>query len=135
MEKDLTVHRSSYFPGGCMTVTLSPSPSSCFAVHDEVHYSRIHCCDNHDANNNHHSNHSKRGGGGGRWRNLLRRIMREGKTACGPKTLSFQYDPVSYSQNFDDGCHLQEPRRLPLFSHDLSAGPVLDRLESTEKRE
>ncbi|XP_054822910.1 uncharacterized protein LOC129321232 [Prosopis cineraria] len=134
MEKDLTVHRSSYFSGGCMTLTVSPSSSSCFAVHDEFHYSRIHCCvDEHDTNNNQPSNHSKKGGG--RWRNLLKRFMREGKITCGSKSLSFQYDPVSYSQNFDDGSHLHDPRPLPLLFHDLSSGPVLDQSESTGKHE
>lgn len=90
MEKDLTmtVQRSSYFPR-CM---MSPS---CLPIHNEYEYSRIHY------------NPRKRVR---RWRNILRRFMRESKTLCRSKPMSFQYDPVSYSQNFDEGCHLDEPR-------------------------
>lgn len=35
------------------------------------------------------------------------------------KPLSFQYDAVSYSQNFDEGCHLyEEPgRRSQVFNN------------------
>ncbi|ESW30326.1 hypothetical protein PHAVU_002G143700 [Phaseolus vulgaris] len=92
MEKDLTmtVQRSSYMPG-CM---MSPS---CLPIHNEFQYSRIKYC----------SNPRKRVR---RWRNILRRFMRESKTLCRSKPMSFQYDPVSYSQNFDEGCHLDEPR-------------------------
>ncbi|WVZ12754.1 hypothetical protein V8G54_017284 [Vigna mungo] len=92
MEKDLTmtVQRSSYMPG-CM---MSPS---CLPIHNEFQYSRIHYC----------SSPRKRVR---RWKNILRKFMRESKTLCRSKPISFQYDPVSYSQNFDEGCHLDEPR-------------------------
>ncbi|RDY02509.1 hypothetical protein CR513_14019, partial [Mucuna pruriens] len=92
MENDrtMTVQRSSYIPG-CM---MSPS---CLPIHNEFQYSRIHYC----------NSPRKRVQ---RWRNILRRFMRERKTLCRSKPLSFQYDPVSYSQNFDEGCHLDEPR-------------------------
>ncbi|XP_057965496.1 uncharacterized protein LOC131156062 [Malania oleifera] len=88
MESDLSHRRPSYF-SGC----VSPS-TSCLPVHDE--YSRIRIG-------------SGSGGGGGgcrrRWKNLLKRLVRESKSIYGSKPLTFQYDAVSYSQNFDDGCH------------------------------
>lgn len=86
----MTVQRSSYMPG-CM---MSPS---CLPIHNEFQYSRIHYC----------SSPRKRVR---RWKNILRKFMRESKTLCRSKPISFQYDPVSYSQNFDEGCHLDEPR-------------------------
>jgi len=92
MEKDLTMTRSSSYMPGCM---MSPS---CLPIHSEFQYSRIHYCS---------SSPRKRVR---RWRNILRRFMRESKTLCRSKPVSFQYDPVSYSQNFDEGCHLDEPR-------------------------
>ncbi|KAF7829257.1 uncharacterized protein G2W53_020421 [Senna tora] len=122
MEKDLTtvMHRSSY-GGGCM---MMMSPSSCLPLHEEFQYSRIH-------------NKKK----GGKWRNLLKRLMREGKTVCGSKPhLSFQYDPVSYSQNFDDGdCHLHDHQPpFPALASCVSstaASLSLDGLESTVKHQ
>ncbi|KAE8010469.1 hypothetical protein FH972_006837 [Carpinus fangiana] len=88
MERDSSTHRRSSYLSGCM---MSPS---CFPVHEENGYTRIHCC-----------SHSKRSW---RWRNLLRRFVRESKNLYGSKPLSFHYDAVSYSQNFDDGCHNNE---------------------------
>ncbi|KAL6012704.1 hypothetical protein ACLOJK_003193 [Asimina triloba] len=38
-----------------------------------------------------------------RWRYLLRKLFRDSKAICRSKPLTFQYDVVSYSQNFDDG--------------------------------
>ncbi|KAI4328107.1 hypothetical protein L6164_020491 [Bauhinia variegata] len=104
MERDPTTrHQSSYF-SGCMSPSFLP-------VHDEFRYTRVHSCSNH---------HNQRRGQ--RWRNILRKLMREGMSLCGSKQLSFQYDPVSYSQNFDEGCHLEDPRRHShLFRHDVSA--------------
>ncbi|KAF8370032.1 hypothetical protein HHK36_031930 [Tetracentron sinense] len=64
-------------------------------VHKE--YSRIHVCGG--------TNRSRR------WRNLLRRLVRESKSIYGSKPLTFHYDAVSYSQNFDDGCHNEESSR------------------------
>ncbi|KAE8676585.1 putative beta-glucosidase [Hibiscus syriacus] len=67
-------------------------PPSCFTVQEEMEYSRIHRCS------------SRR-----RWKNLLRILVRDGKNGVyGSKPLSFYYDAVSYSQNFDEGCHRQE---------------------------
>ncbi|KAK6258745.1 hypothetical protein SCA6_013219 [Theobroma cacao] len=90
MERDLSRRRSFYF-SGCM---MSPS---CFPVHEEMEYSRIHYRSS-------SSDKTRR-----RWRNLLRRLVRDGKSSIyGSKPLSFHYDAVSYSQNFDDGCHHDE---------------------------
>lgn len=91
MEKDVVrqKRRSSYFFGCLMS-------QSCFVVHDEVEYTRIH------------SNKTSR-----RWRYLLRRFVRKRKISFyGSKpNSSFQYDAVSYSLNFDDGFQLgQQPR-------------------------
>ncbi|KAI4314449.1 hypothetical protein L6164_027357 [Bauhinia variegata] len=100
MERDPTAQQrySSYF-SACM---MSPT---CFPVHDEFQYSRIHCCG--DPN----KRRSRR------WRNILRKFMRESKSLRGSKPLSFKYDPVSYSQNFDEGCHLEDPRRHSQVFH------------------
>ncbi|XAR71422.1 hypothetical protein NMG60_11028672 [Bertholletia excelsa] len=80
----------SYF-AGCM------SPS-CVPVHEE--YTRIHLPA------------AARTRASRRWRRLIKRLVRESKSIyCGsnkPSTPSFQYDAVSYSQNFDDGCHREE---------------------------
>ncbi|OMP01673.1 hypothetical protein COLO4_11686 [Corchorus olitorius] len=91
MDRDLISRRRSSYFSGCM---MSPS---CFPVHEEMDYSRIHYCSGSD----------KRGR---RWRNLLRRLVRDGKNRVygTSKPLSFHYDAVSYSQNFDDGCHHEE---------------------------
>ncbi|XWS41683.1 hypothetical protein CRYUN_Cryun17cG0103600 [Craigia yunnanensis] len=90
MERDLSRRRPSYFSGCYM---MSPS---CFPVHEEMEYSRIHYCSSSDKRRR-------------RWRNLLRRLVRDGKSSIyGSKPLSFQYDAVSYSQNFDEGCHHEE---------------------------
>ncbi|TYG95066.1 hypothetical protein ES288_A11G238200v1 [Gossypium darwinii] len=95
MERDLIYRRrvSSYFCGCYM---MSPS---CFPVHEEMDYSRIHHCSSGG------DNRTRR-----RWRNLLRRLVKDGKTSLyGSKPpLSFHYDAVSYSQNFDEGCHRDE---------------------------
>ncbi|KAK4346732.1 hypothetical protein RND71_033071 [Anisodus tanguticus] len=47
------------------------------------------------------------------WRKLLKKLMNECKNVYGKqKRLKFQYDAVSYSQNFDEGGHKDEyPRR------------------------
>ncbi|KAL1537000.1 hypothetical protein AAHA92_29565 [Salvia divinorum] len=79
---DVINRRPSYLIG-CM------SPS-CVPVHEE--YSRIPGGRGHR--------------GGKRLRRLIRKILSESKSLYGaPKPLTFQYDAVSYSQNFDDGCH------------------------------
>ncbi|KAA8546648.1 hypothetical protein F0562_003121 [Nyssa sinensis] len=74
---------------------MSPS---CVPVHEE--YSRIH-----------HLRGAKNGSR--RWRKLIKMLVRESKSIYGSKPLTFQYDAVSYSQNFDDGCHSEEHGRCP----------------------
>ncbi|XP_068328097.1 uncharacterized protein [Pyrus communis] len=92
MERDVIDHHRKSF-SRCL---MSPS---CFPVQEEMEYARIRSC-----------SQRKRSP---RWRNLLRRLLSDrGRSICGSKTRSFQHDAVSYSQNFDDGCHLhEEPRR------------------------
>ncbi|KAK4261426.1 hypothetical protein QN277_004425 [Acacia crassicarpa] len=106
MDKNLRSvgHRSSsYFSGGgCMM-----SPSCMPVVNDEFHYSRI-------PQVNCGAKQRSRG-----WRNLFRKFIRESKHFHGSKTPSFQYDPVSYSHNFDDGSHLDDPRRLSSILQDF----------------
>ncbi|KAL3637753.1 hypothetical protein CASFOL_018201 [Castilleja foliolosa] len=89
-----TFWRRSSSLSGCM------SPS-CVPVHEE--YSRIHTA-------NQDKTHRNR-----RLRKLLRRIVDEGTCIYGPapKHSTFQYDAVSYSQNFDDGCHRDETAHAP----------------------
>ncbi|KAK8673874.1 hypothetical protein V6N13_112183 [Hibiscus sabdariffa] len=93
MERDLIsrARRAS----SCFSVCDMMSPSSCFTVHEEMGYSRVHRCSSSDKRR--------------RWRNLLMRLVRDGKNSMyGSKPLSFHYDAVSYSQNFDEGCHREE---------------------------
>ncbi|GMI68731.1 hypothetical protein like AT5G65613 [Hibiscus trionum] len=104
MERDLISRRrrtSSCFSGCYMMST------SRFTVHEEMEYSRIHRC-------------SSSSDTGKRWRNLLRRLVRDGKNSMygsNSKPLSFHYDAVSYSQNFDEGCHREESEHYQrLFS-------------------
>ncbi|CAI9766898.1 unnamed protein product [Fraxinus pennsylvanica] len=85
MGGDINHRRLSYF-SGCM------SPS-CVPVHEE--YSRIHIS---------HGNNKSR-----RLKKLLRKIVSESKSIYGPsKPVTFQYDAVSYSQNFDEGLHKED---------------------------
>ncbi|GMI64070.1 hypothetical protein HRI_000076300 [Hibiscus trionum] len=94
MERDL-INRRRRFSHLCGCYMMSPS---CFPVHEEMEYSRIDYCSSGDKRRR-------------RWRNLLRRLVRDGKSSLyGSKAppLSFHYDAVSYSQNFDEGCHSEE---------------------------
>ncbi|CAI9110566.1 OLC1v1010618C1 [Oldenlandia corymbosa var. corymbosa] len=91
----------NYFSAGCM------SPS-CVPVHEE--YSRIEI--NVPAGAGGNANRRSRR----RLRKLIKKIMSESKSIYGSKPLTFQYDAVSYSQNFDEGCHRDEyPRCHQLF--------------------
>ncbi|KAJ9177464.1 hypothetical protein P3X46_012680 [Hevea brasiliensis] len=111
MERDLPLplplpHQRSSCLSRCM---MSPS---CFPVHEEMEYSRINYSSSSSSSN-------KRGRR--RWRYLIRRLVRDGKNSLyGSKPSSFHYDAVSYSQNFDEGCHYEEsyPSR-PKFLRDV----------------
>ncbi|EEF35153.1 conserved hypothetical protein [Ricinus communis] len=88
----------------CLSGCMISSPS-CFPVHDEMEYSRIHSSSGNSSNKR-----STR-----RWRHFIRRLVRDGKSSLygsssSPKPLSFHYDAVSYSQNFDEGCHHEDSR-------------------------
>ncbi|KAK4347919.1 hypothetical protein RND71_034258 [Anisodus tanguticus] len=85
MGTDSIYRRSASQFYGCM------SPS-CILVHDE--YSRINECRHRDSGSYRRS-----------WRKLLKKLVNEGKNVYGKKTLTFHYDAVSYSQNFDEGCN------------------------------
>ncbi|XP_059641276.1 uncharacterized protein LOC132283355 [Cornus florida] len=91
MGADLNHRRSSYF-SGCM------SPS-CVPVHEE--YARIRLP----------SAGAK--SGNRKWRKLIKKLVKESKSIYGSKPLTFQYDAVSYSQNFDEGCHHQDYGQCP----------------------
>ncbi|KAJ8645520.1 hypothetical protein MRB53_007268 [Persea americana] len=55
-----------------------------------------------------------------RWRNLLKRLVKEGKNMYGSKPpLTFRYDEDSYSQNFDEGSRNEESDRRSRVSKDL----------------
>ncbi|KAK6923232.1 hypothetical protein RJ641_011536, partial [Dillenia turbinata] len=101
---DPTSHRrSSCFP------SFLPSPKTCFPGHNEA-YSRI-CV---RGNKNSRTNKCKLF-----WRKLMTRIARESKSIYGSKPLALNYDAVSYSKNFDEGCHTDDSRRFgarPVFS-------------------
>ncbi|KGN48682.1 hypothetical protein Csa_003439 [Cucumis sativus] len=89
MDRDLGCRRLPYL-SGCV-----PSSPACFPIHEGVEYTRIH------------------GGAGAkrsgwRWRYLLRKWVKDGMNIYGSKSLSFQYDAVSYSQNFDEGSRCYE---------------------------
>lgn len=99
---DMNIRRSSYFSGSCM------SPS-CVPVHEE--YTRINIINNgHGGGSN--GNRSRR------LKKIIKKLMSERKNIYGsrPTTLTFQYDAVSYSQNFDEGFHNDE---YPRFHHDF----------------
>ena len=102
MERDLSRRLPgppSYF-SGCLT------PPTCFPICEEIEYSRLHFCA------------APHGGrrSGWRWRSFLWRLVRDSKIGlCGSinhhKPISFHYDAVSYSQNFDEGCHVYEENK------------------------
>lgn len=55
------------------------------------------------------------------WRKVIWRLLKESNKCIYDnkiKTppLTFQYDAVSYSQNFDEGCHTQDYQYLQRFS-------------------
>lgn len=94
MERDLADNRrQSYSTGRCLS-----SPLSCF-IHTETEYARI-------------SNHGKKTRPSPKLRDLMRRLLLV--RSCGlennkSKTLvTFHYDAVSYSQNFDDGFYFRD---------------------------
>ncbi|KAH6759925.1 hypothetical protein C2S52_009644 [Perilla frutescens var. hirtella] len=93
------IHRRPSYLTGCM------SPS-CVPVHEE--YSRIDVGGGHDK--------SRRGR---KLRRLIRRIVSESKSLYGTqgKPLTFQYDAISYSQNFDDGCHRDDDHARPRLQY------------------
>ncbi|PON38877.1 hypothetical protein PanWU01x14_309030 [Parasponia andersonii] len=104
MERDLSRRLPPppplYF-SGCLT-----SPT-CFPLREEIEYSRLHFCA---------TTHGGRRSGRWRWRSFLWRLVRDSKIGlCGSinhhKPISFHYDAVSYSQNFDEGCHVNEENR------------------------
>ncbi|XP_022849059.1 uncharacterized protein LOC111371354 [Olea europaea var. sylvestris] len=85
MGGEINNRRLPYF-SGCM------SPS-CVTVQEE--YSRIHI--------------SRGNNKGRRLRKLVRKIVNESKSIYEPsKPVTFQYDAVSYSQNFDEGLHKED---------------------------
>ncbi|KAL7190793.1 hypothetical protein ACSBR2_022971 [Camellia fascicularis] len=86
--------RSSYF-SGCM------SPS-CVPVHEEYSRIRLPPIGGDD-------NHRNR-----RWRKIIKKLVKESKNIYGSnKPPTFQYDAISYSQNFDEGSHKEELNRCP----------------------
>ncbi|KAK9110781.1 hypothetical protein Sjap_018841 [Stephania japonica] len=103
-------HRRSTYNNGLMTGCVPTT--SCVAVHDQ--YSRISVC----------NTTSSRSGNCCRLRNLIRRFVRESKSFyCTSKRLTFQYDAVSYSQNFDEGRRDDEfTRRSFVFNLQGSSG-------------
>ncbi|GAA0165931.1 hypothetical protein LIER_21206 [Lithospermum erythrorhizon] len=89
MGNDQTHKLASYF-SGCISCM---SPASCFIPEK---YSRL------DNNVNNKTSQKK-------LKNIIDKIASESKNVYGsPKPLRFHYDAVSYSQNFDDGCHKEE---------------------------
>ncbi|OWM85429.1 hypothetical protein CDL15_Pgr019053 [Punica granatum] len=81
----------------CSSSYLRCMSPSCFPVNEDFEYSRI-------PYGKISSNSSRKCR---KWRNLIRRIVRDSKNIYRPpKPVSFHYDAVSYSQNFDDGYHV-----------------------------
>ncbi|KAK7850378.1 hypothetical protein CFP56_000982 [Quercus suber] len=80
MESDLSHRRSSYF-SGCM------SSPSCFPVHEELEYSRIHCC-----------SHNKRSR---RWRNLLRSYSQNFDEGCHNNEVPARHSKLRFIVQYD----------------------------------
>ncbi|GMN34072.1 hypothetical protein TIFTF001_004492 [Ficus carica] len=108
---DLSARRTTTasYLSGCMT------PPACFPPHEETEYTRLGHVSSSSASRNSR-----------RWRRFLWRLVRDSKNMgfCGipnQKSISFNYDAVSYSQNFDEGCHAYEdqPRRRSLVYSDV----------------
>ncbi|CAA0839667.1 Unknown protein [Striga hermonthica] len=87
-----------------LSCCMSPS---CVPVHDD--YARIHA--------------TPKGHRARSLRKLLRKIVTESRNIYRPpKPITFKYDAVSYSQNFDEGCHRDEefaPWRRQVVLRDL----------------
>ncbi|ANM69052.1 unnamed protein product [Arabidopsis thaliana] len=97
--------RQSYSTGRCLS-----SPLSCLIHTEETEYARI-------------SNHNNKTRPSPKLRDLMRRLLLV--RSCGlennkSKTLvTFHYDAVSYSQNFDDGFYLRDADDDPKLFRDL----------------
>ncbi|KAL8266169.1 hypothetical protein R6Q59_003513 [Mikania micrantha] len=96
-----TPRRRSFYFSGCM------SPS-CIPVHEQyTRINRTRFCDRWSR----------------KWRNLINKLIRESKKSIygSQPPLTFRYDAVSYSQNFDDGNH----RRICYDPHRHRCSQVL----------
>ncbi|XP_010244697.1 PREDICTED: uncharacterized protein LOC104588456 [Nelumbo nucifera] len=93
MEISLTYFRRLFYFSSCV------APPSCLHSHKE--YSRVPAFSS--------TSRSQK------WRNLLRKLVRESKSICGSKPLTFHYDAESYYQNFDDGFHNEDSRSRVLL--------------------
>lgn len=97
--------RQSYSTGRCLS-----SPLSCLIHTEETEYARI-------------SNHNNKTRPSPKLRDLMRRLLLV--RSCGlennkSKTLvTFHYDAVSYSQNFDDGFYLRDADDDPKLFRDF----------------
>ncbi|KAG5535423.1 hypothetical protein RHGRI_023250 [Rhododendron griersonianum] len=88
--------RSSYFYG-CMSPSCVPVQEECYTrIHDQL--PPIPIGSTHDTRRR-------------RWQKIIKKLVRESKSIYGstkPPPPTFRYDAVSYSQNFDEGCHREE---------------------------
>ncbi|GAB4847186.1 hypothetical protein Ancab_026196 [Ancistrocladus abbreviatus] len=70
-------------------------------------YSRIHNSGGSGGENHHRSRCL--------WRRFIKKLVRESQSIYGSKPGTFQYDAVSYSQNFDEGRHNDDCGRVRDF--------------------
>ncbi|KAL3721824.1 hypothetical protein ACJRO7_034203 [Eucalyptus globulus] len=82
---------SSSLPSSPLSRFARCMSPSCFPLRDETEYHRLSSRDSRGRRSR------------WKWRHLLKRIVTDGMCIYRSKPVSFHYDAISYSQNFDEG--------------------------------
>ncbi|KAJ0985954.1 hypothetical protein J5N97_004310 [Dioscorea zingiberensis] len=96
-KEPLPQRQSSNYLYGCMG-----SPTWFPANRQQHQHSKFHLL-------RHAAGASINGGRSRSWREALKRFIKEGRNFYSSKPITFGYDAVSYSKNFDDGCWKEGP--------------------------